>query len=293
MKSLKSCRLALLLLLTLAILPFGAKPAQAIISIVPTLVVIEGRDRFAEMTLINTGDKTITYDIEWRFYRMNEGKVPGDGQATYIDADSSLTEFDLTQNIVYTPRRVTLPPKEAQKVRLSLRLAGEPPPPGDYRGHLSFRQVKDPGNAGPPQVAPETPDGRRGFNTRVGVGVSISVPVIYRVGESDASASIGDIELNYNQSTSRIEARVPVSRSESAYGTLGSIKVYYKPPGGAETLVGEVRNANIFPEINHRLFTAALKTENLAGGSLRVSYQYFDEKKKRPHYDEKIFPVGN
>ncbi len=254
--------------LALAVLPF---PAGATVTVTPMAVLIEGRERYADVNLINTSEREESYEIGWLFYRMEEET------GSYEIIDSAPGDFDLTQNLVFSPRRVTLQPGATQKVRLALRLKGEPPEPGDYRAHLEMKQVS------PPEI-PHTvdlsgPGATEKPKIQVGIAVSVgfSIPVVYRVGESDATAVMGDITTHIHPKTGKIAARVPIAREGNVYGLMGNLSVYHTPRGGSETLVGEIKNANIFPEINRRVFDVTLNTSTLGQGSLRVVYQHFDK----------------
>jgi hypothetical protein len=235
-------------------------PASADVTITPTMVVIEGRDRFAEVHLVNITDKENSYELNWRFFSMEEGT------GSYKGSEGPTTSFDLSQNIVSSPRRVTLPPNSSQKLRLALRLKGEPPAPGDYRSHLEIKQAKDDTPYVDPQVPidPQRPEVQAGVRVRVG----FSIPVIYRVGESNVVASIDNVRLQYNEKLKTNEAAVTISRNDSPYGTMGAIYLYH-----GDKQVGELKNANIFPEIKSRTFNVKLEKSEIRGGSLRVVYQ--------------------
>lgn len=253
-------------------------PAGASLSITPTIVTIEGRDRYADVHLVNPTGETATYEIKWRFFRMEETT------GTYISQDTSVTDWDLTKHIVFTPRRVTIEPQTAQKVRLGLRLAGEPPAPGDYRAHLEFMRIPDPISA---PTSKDEEESKKEAKAQVGVKVNVgfSIPIIYRVGENDAIAKISNV--NVNTTNNKLQASVTIDKSNNKYGFAGSLTINYK----GET-IGQVKNANIFPEINSRTFSVPLSTTNLSGGQLEVIYTDANDKKKLT-YDKKIVPIGN
>jgi P pilus assembly chaperone PapD len=251
-------------------------PAKAAITITPTLVVIEGRARYADVNLVNSGDLLSTYAIGWRYYKMEEGT------GGYLNSEGSTTDFDLGKNMIFTPRRIAIDPQQVQKIRLGLRLKGEPPPPGDYRAHLELKEV--PADAAAP--AQDKKPGQRGASVGVKVNVGFTIPVVYRVGESDAKVEIGKIETRINQKSGRIEVLVPATKSKSNFGILGRLEIYYK-----DDLVGQVKNANIFPEINQRTFKIPLTVNTMSGGSLHIVYKDF-HKDQDNILTEKTVPVG-
>lgn len=250
------------------------------LTITPTLVVIEGRNRYADVNLINDGNDVSAYSVGWRFFKQTD--VTG----MYADSTVSTTDFDLTKNVVYTPKRMTLPPNELQKIRLGLRLKGEPPAPGDYRAHL---ELKEDGGALPPdKIDPNSHTGKTSVGLKINVGFSI--PVIYRVGEPDVQAIIGDVKTQINPHTKKIELVVPVSRmpKESKFGLLGHFKIYY-----SDKMIGEQKNANLFPEANSRIFTIPLDTNALNGGTVHIVYvDFHDDPDKQQTLAIKDLKVG-
>lgn len=253
-------------------------PAGATLTITPTLVVIQGRDRYGDVSLVNSDDKPMTYDISWNYSKMEEGT------GLYKNVETSLTEFDLPKHLVISPRRVTLPPNGVQRIRLGLRLNGEPPAPGDYRAHLLMQGANQ-------QKAPETKgtekDPSQPSKAKVGVSINVgfSIPIIYRVGESTDVIEIGAVKTQVTDK-GKIEAVIPITKTKSTFGSLGSLMIYHN-----DQVVGQVRNANIFPEISSRTFKVGLTTDKLVGGSLKIVYENFDNKNKQI-LAEKTVPIG-
>lgn len=270
--SLKQTRLAFLVFFVGA-LSFAASSVYANVTVTPTLIMIEGRDRYADVSLINTGDIVKSYEMRWRFFAMQEST------GLYQEREGSTTDFDLSQHIVFTPRKVTLGPQQPQKIRLGLRLKGEPPPPGDYRAHMEFMSEKR-----APNVSKKP--GEKGAPVAIGINVGFSIPVVYRVGESDAVATIGDITTRINEKRKAIEALVPVTRSGGPFGIIGRMVIYHD-----DKIVGEVKNANIFPEISQRVFKIILSTDQLAAGTLKAVY-YGVDKHKDEIFAEKTMRIG-
>lgn len=277
------CRLALASIIALPMVTI-AKPSPANVTITPTIVVIEGRQRYADVNLINITDKPHTYAIGWRFLKM-----VGENGA-YDNTDKSITDFDLTQNIVYTPKRVTIEPNGLQKIRLGLRLKGEPPAPGDYRAHLELKDVGTPDEVPvveqPANLPPKTSPNQKAVTVGVKVNVGFTIPVVYRVGESTATPVLGTVTMALDKQ-GRPEVVIPVTKvGGETYGVLGGIKILYQ-----DKVVGEVKNANIFPEVKSRIFKIPLNVKELRGGSLRVVYKHYDSTKDVT-YAEKTIPVG-
>jgi len=270
---------ALMLFLLLGVMTFMSGPARADLTILPTRVIFEGRDRFADITLINTGNDTKTYSMGWEFFEMSEGT------GAYISKEKPITDFNLAEHVVYSPRRVTLQPGEKQKIRLALRPPAEIAP-GEYRAHFRFQSVRE-----DPAAKPNDPNDNK-MSAAVNINVGYSIPVVYSVGDSDAKGAIESMKLERDEN-GVLTATIPVTRSGGPYGLHGHLFVYHQPAGGGkEKLVGEISNAHVFPEIHQRIFKVKFSDNAVNGGNLRVLFRHFD-KAKNLIYDEKIFPVGN
>ncbi len=271
------CRLVLVSIIALPMITVSA-PSKANVTITPTLVVIQGRERYADINLINITQSPHTYAIGWSFMKMIEGT------GLYENQVKSTTDFDLTKNVVFTPKRVTLEPQGLQKIRLGLRLKGEPPAPGDYRAHIELKDVsRELNQAQKPQS--EAGD-KKGATVGVGINVGFSIPVIYRVGESTAQPVFGTITTGLDK-VGRPEVIIPVSKiGGDSYGVLGRLQIIYDGK-----LVGEIKNANIFPEVKNRTFKIPLNIPKLSGGSIQIVYRHFDVASDII-YAEKTIPVG-
>ncbi len=250
--------------------------AKADLTITPTHIVFDGRERFAAITLINTGDEQMTYQMGWRYFRMQET-----GPA-YKSSETSVTEFDLSKHIVLTPRRVTLLPGAKQRIRLALRRPEEVPD-GDYHAHLAFSPVV------------EVPDSLEQEKPTAGIKINVgyTIPVVLRAGDIDVNFDIADVGVIVNEKTGKFKALINVNRSGGPYGAMAHLYVYHKGhSGGEEELVGELHNAHIFPEVNHRVFDVFLTKDIRAGGSLRVVLEHSDkDEDKKFVYAEKTFPL--
>ncbi len=252
--------------------------AMANITLLPTRVIFGDRDRFAEVTLVNTSDKASVYNIDWQFYKMLESG-PG-----YKQVDASLTEFDLTKHIVFTPRKVTLAPGAKQKVRIALR---RPPeiPPGEYRAHLTFSDGGSPLDSGVGQN--DSNKGQQRAGATVDVKIGFSIPIILDVGTPDVAANIDSLSLERDEK-GNLMGRITISRSGGPYGAIGHLFIY----NDKDEVVGEVSNAHIFPEVNKREYVLGLDEAKMSG-SLRATLKRHDYKTKGDSaiYTERVFPV--
>lgn len=273
-------QLVLIAALALCGLMSTTPPAMANITITPTRVVFEGRDRFADVFLVNTGSAQKTYEMSWEFYEMQE-----EGTA-YKSVESSVTDFDLSKHVVFTPRRVTLAPGAKQRVRLALRRPPGDIPDGDYRAHLTFGGVKTPP---PPGDDQENESGQQRASASVSINVGYSIPVIFRAGEPNEGATIQSLQLKKNRNGG-LTAVIDVHRAEGPYSVMGHLFIYHVTTDGREDFVGEIGNAHIFPEVNRRVFEFPLQKEGIRDGAIKIVLKHY-EKERNYVYDEKIFPV--
>ncbi|MEM7651034.1 MAG: hypothetical protein AAF204_02990 [Pseudomonadota bacterium] len=239
----------------------AAPAAHADLTLLPTRIVFEEGERFDEVIIINSGDVVNTYEIGWQFYKMIQGQEP-----PYQKMEGSITDFDLSRHIVYTPRRVTLAPGGRQKVKLALRRPPEVAP-GEYRAHLAVRTL--PADEGDAQVVEPTGEG---LSAAVEINVAFSIPVIFRAGEPTETAQISNVRLERNPNSGGLQAVVSVNRAGGPYGVLGHLFVY----DGSGDVIGEISNAYIFPEVTSRTFTVQLTEENLSGQNIRFVLNHHD-----------------
>ncbi len=256
----------------------ASNDARAEMLITPIQIVFEGRDRFSFVTLVNTSDKTYSYDISFVHMKM----VEGDG--TYSKMENSITDFDLSKYIVFSPKKVKLAPGAKQRVRFALRRP-ESVPDGDYHVHLMFKSVRQDDNSNiEKRIAKNAAKASVNFN------ISYSIPVVLRSGDVVVNASVGDLSLSRSEDTGRLTAEVTVNRDTSTpYSVLGYLRVYNVSDDGNEILVGEVSNANIFSEISSRVFNVPF-TKDVKGGALRVVLSHYDSD-RNIMYAERSFPI--
>lgn len=250
-----------------------AMPAQADLMITPTRLVFEARDRFKEVTLVNSGSEPQVYEMSWAYFRMQEFG------AGYKPSEVSITEFDASKYIQFTPRRVTLAPGASQKIRLALRRP-EVAPEGDFHVHLKFASVPD-----------AIIDGKTNSKPRAVVSINIgyTIPVVFRSGEPSVHAVIDPIRIDRNPANGMLKAVVPVRRQGGPYAILGHLFVYHVDKRGKETRVGEISNAHIFPEVDKRVFDVHL-VEEITGGSLKVVMKHYTLDDAQT-YAVKTFPL--
>jgi len=271
------------LALTCAALLAGASfvvPASAQLLISPLQVTMEGRTRSEDIVLVNTTQKSNTYRLEWEQVEQN----PETGR--YMDSDMNSGKLFLQNFAVFTPRQITLAPGETQNIRIAVRRPADLAD-GEYKSHLKFKIITS--------VAPKDnrvlKKGESSFGAQV--NTSFTIPVVYRSGEYDCAIELGEPSFGTSEGNGNLFVELPVSRS-GIHGVIGQIDIYYTPQGGEERILGQLGNANIFPEINDRTFKIPTQDKSVGPGSLRIVFQKAEGKDKSTHkaMAEKSYPVG-
>jgi len=195
--------------------PAGAGVGDLLVA--PTRIILDGR-KGTEIVLNNIGDEPATYRISVEFRRMTP-----DGNLEDVSAPTP-QEQAAADMIIYAPRRVTLPPNEPQ----SIRIAARPPqglPDGEYRVHLLFRAVP-PSN--PVAVTPA--DQPKGLQFQLTPIYGVTIPVIVRLGNLQATAGISNVALNKSDGKSTIDLDLTRSGSRSTFGEVRVLKAGVKDP---------------------------------------------------------------
>lgn len=198
------------------------------LTVTPTRVVFDGRDRSAVIALVNNGPDTAVYRISVINMRMTES-----GQFERIADQAARPGERFAEGLFrYAPRQVELAPGGTQNIRLLLRKpAGLAE--GEYRSHLLIQAIpRD--NAGQSVEAPVLTDG---VSISLLVVPGVSLPVIVRHGALDGTGAISGMRLlppSQPAGTARLGFRIERSGTRSLFGDLTA---RYFAPGKDEGLV--------------------------------------------------------
>src|SRR5256886_1403677 len=165
-----------------ALMPTPAGAGVGDLLVAPTRLVLDGR-KGAEIILNNIGDEPATYRVSVEFRRMTEK-----GDLVEV-ATPSATDKAAQDMIVYAPRKVSLAPHEPQAIRIAAR-APQGLPDGEYRVHMLFRAI-------PPATPVVQPTGgqAKGVQFQLTPIYGVTIPVIVRLGNLEASAGIANVQL--------------------------------------------------------------------------------------------------
>lgn len=200
-----------------------ATPAQAGVGdllVAPTRIVLDGR-KGAEVILNNIGQEPATYRVSIEFRRMTE-----DGGLADV-AEPTARDKIAEDMIVYAPRRVTLVPHQPQSIRIAAR-APQGLPDGEYRVHMLFRAIP-PAN---PVVAASASadDAPKGLHFQLIPVYGVTIPVIVRFGNLDATAGIANVKLDTAGGRSAVDLDLSRSGKRSTFGEVRVLKAGVKNP---------------------------------------------------------------
>ena len=188
----------ILSLLAIALLIPVLANAGAVLFIHPTLVMFEGNDRSATITLTNRGDETGTFEMSWTDMTMtpNGGLVKYEGNAPW----------SVQSYVRYSPRRVTLEPLESQVVRIALR-RGLDVPEGEYYSHfrvltLNSEEVSLEVGGEKEQTDEENPSA-----VVIDARSAVAIPIVWRNSRDSSSASIEAVRIDRDANKLSVDVR--------------------------------------------------------------------------------------
>ncbi len=238
-----------------ATMPTAAQAAGDLL-IAPTRIVLDGR-RGTEVILNNIGNEEATYRITLELRRMNdEGRLEDVEAAGANDREKAALEV-----IRYAPRRVTLPPNQPQSIRIGLQPM-ESLPDGEYRAHMLFRAIPKTPEAGAAQ------DAGGGVKIQLIPIYGISIPVIVRKGNLEATAALTNVRVGRDNEGPTLEFDMVRKGDKSVFG-----EIHVTKPGQSEPIT-MAKGIAIYPEIGSRGVSLPLQPEIAAKlhGEVVISY---------------------
>jgi P pilus assembly chaperone PapD len=229
--------------------------------VAPTRIVLDGR-KGAEVILNNIGEEPATYRVSVEFRRMTENGDLVD-VATPTDADKKAEDM-----IVFAPRKVTLAPHEPQAIRIVAR-APQGLPDGEYRVHMLFRAI-------PPATPVTQPAGEapKGVQFKLTPVYGVTIPVIVRLGNLQASAGIANVHLEKRDGGAAIGLDLTRQGSRSTYGEVRVLKAGMKDP------IAIQKGVAVYTEVGKRHVSLPIadNAKDAATGPVTVEYvETFDD----------------
>jgi P pilus assembly chaperone PapD len=270
-------------LVCLALL-FSSNSAQALgdLTVTPTRVIFEGRDRSKTIHLVNRGNVKATYRVEFTQMAMDDGgkmseiDVAEDGQ---VFADSMLR---------YSPRQVEIEPGGSQTIRIMVRKPRDLVA-GEYRSHLVMYAIPD--KAGNSQTIDNLQPLK---DQEVGISIDViyrvSIPVVIRHGDLNAEFSFSSADyLTEAESTEASDEQGPrVSFTLERKGTrsvYGDVEVAYQPDTENQRyVVGTVKDFVVYVPNDKRKMSLPLITPEgleIDKGQLKLTFSQGEKREKQ------------
>lgn len=239
--------------------------AHAELMLYPTRVIIDGRQRGAQVEIVNRGSKPETYRI-----RIVNRRMSDTGEILVADEAEAKLHF-ADEMLVYTPRQVTLQPGGAQTVRIAARRpAGLAD--GEYRSHLQFDRMADASAASDIENIGKPEHGEVAIALQALVGASI--PVIVRQGVTEATVTLEELKLitSNGQGPSTLGF---VFRRQGNRSVYGNVVATYAAPGKKPVKIASVDGVAVYvPNVMRvaQLPLALPKDASLHGGTITLRY---------------------
>lgn len=223
--------------------------------VAPTRVVFEERKRGAELNLSNIGQVRATYRISLLRMEMDE---TGGIKELPIDPGSE----NLRTLFRFSPRQVTLEPRESQTVRIQVRKPAQLPD-GEYRLHMTFRAVPP---EAPATQAAATP--AKGIAIKLTPIYGIAIPLIVRHGKTSTAVAISGATLDAKGRTLRF--RLDRSGNQSVYGDLQATLL----TSGKPEILAEASGLAVYTPNSGRTVSLPLRGGQAIppGSRIRITY---------------------
>ena len=249
-------RRSLSLLAAVPLAVFSAVPLDAGVGdllVAPTRIILDGR-RGTEIILNNIGDDVATYRVSVEMRRMTP-----DGSLEVVTTPNA-RETAAEAMILYAPRKVTLPPNQPQSIRINAR-APQGLADGEYRVHLLFRAI--------PEPRPVTdPAPKQGVSFRLTPVYGVTIPVIVRLGNLEATAAIANVQKVVERGKPAISLDLSRVGDRSTFGELRVTKAGVPEP------IAISNGIAVYTEIDQRRVTIPIDARfaDMASGPVKVEY---------------------
>ncbi|MEM7680118.1 MAG: hypothetical protein AAF182_03850 [Pseudomonadota bacterium] len=190
MKRFKHLKPVIALLIALC---FGTN-AHAFVS--PKRVVIEDRQSARAITIFNSSNKPMVYTFEWK----SRAQMP-DGKRRNLDEGETVEGYRPAHDyLLFSPRKVVIPPGKFQKVRLLARRENNMEE-GEYHSHLLIKP--EPLETKKRQEQQKDPNAQDLSQPSVGGKIEVrtfmSIPVFLHHGETKIDFNISDVALSKHE----------------------------------------------------------------------------------------------
>ena len=251
----------LLLALIAVVIPLSAIYAQGNLLITPRRVVFEGSKKIQELNLANIGKDTARYVLSMVEMRMKE-----DGNfETITEPDSG--QFFASPYLRFFPRSVVLGPNESQLLKVQTVRTNDLAP-GEYRSHVYFRAVREEKPLGEIEAIVDS--------NSIAISIipifGITIPVIIRTGELEATVNMSDISLTKKDTSYVVGMTFNRTGNKSVYG---DVRIEHVAPDGTVSRVGIANGVAVYTPNTKRRFEVKLNyvsNVDLSKGKIHVQF---------------------
>ena len=230
--------------------------------VTPTRVVLEGKQRSKLISIANNGTAKGKYRISVINKTMTKRGLIENAEEPI---GSELFANDL---IRFSPRSVTLKPGEHQNIRLMVR-KNKDMQDGEYRSHMNFMILPDEEIS--QQDTQEKNKQNKSDNSltiSIKSNFGVSIPVIIRHGNLDATAIIEGISITHKGDNKYVNFSILREGSKSLYGDL----LFYFVKEGNSKLIKSVGGIAIYTSIERRNLEIPIDLE-AQKGKLLIEYR--------------------
>ncbi|MFL6765192.1 MAG: molecular chaperone [Sphingomicrobium sp.] len=237
-------------------LPTAAEAGVGDLLVAPTRLVLDGR-KGTEVILNNIGEEPATYRVSIEFRRMTESGDLVD-VATPSAADKAAEDM-----IIYAPRKITLAPHEPQAIRIAARVP-QGLADGEYRVHMLFRAIP------PATPVAQAADAAKGVQFKLTPVYGVTIPVIVRLGNLQATAGIANVHLENKGGATNIGFDLTRQGTRSTYGEVRVLKAGLKNP------IAMQKGIAVYTEIGKRHVVIPVAEAYMSAASGPVTVQYIE-----------------
>lgn len=258
MKNFGFSLVGLILLLTI-FLPDSSYAKKAEMILVPTRIVLGEGEKYATLTIKNSGDAVGQYKIDVIDMIMQE-----DGVVREIKPDEK-PQYSGKSMVKISPKSTTIKPDQSQTVRILIK-APDNLEEGEYRSHIKVKLVND--NA---DDSDEIKDSEVAI--KIKTNISAIIPILYRQGKTIFKSSITDAELIENDDKSKSSISLYL-HNEGNRSSMGDFKIY-TVSNGEEKEISNFNGVPVYRGIEKRKVIIPVETTektDLKHASLKIKY---------------------
>ena len=235
----------------------------AVLFIYPTLIMFDGNERSATITLTNRGDAIGTFETSW-----TEHEMTAEGGLVKVQGDAP---WSVQPYVRYSPRRVTLEPSESQVIKIALRRDQEAPE-GEYYSHFKVLTLNSQNLL---DETKESVEPKSDAAVTITARSAVAIPIIWRNSRAAQSAAIESVVIDSEANQLRVDVR-----RMGKLSVRGFLHVLGEAPDGTSGALAEPVPLVIYPGLERRSVAITLNeattTEALAQNAEVVYSSDFD-----------------